>query len=356
MTNFFIKISLSILLISVTVTPVSAQSNQTQEAIGTLGNLFGALAQAGAKSKAKKGWAKISEPVKACVNMTLASRNLTVDQIVAAGVTPTNQQVAPLITFCDQILVAQLQTNVACNVSNSKGQQVASTCNQVFAKDENGTITEISRDDFIRAAGNGEKVQIGIFETSVANAARIDSERRQAAVERERFLASPEGKRQTAAEADRQRKVALEEKARAVTAQKARSLALAEKAKVWAQYDCAGSYTRTVLIDGEWVDINETNIETTMRFAYHRSNPEVQIGGWTRYKQGIWISPDNAVYGRNSVTKSGGIINSYFYHSNGDLSYNSSFNTSNLRIQVQELANGNKSVFTGNCVRKNWMR
>ena len=235
MTNFLIKISLSILLISVTVTPVSAQSNQTQEAIGTLGNLFGALAQAGAKSKAKKGWAKISEPVKACVNMTLASRNLTVDQIVAAGVTPTNQQVAPLITFCDQILVAQLQTNVACNVSNSKGQQVVSTCNQVFAKDENGTITEISRDDFIRAAGNGEKVQIGIFETSVANAARLNEERRLAEAERQAFLDSPEGKRQAAATAARAKAVAAAE-----AGNKARQAAAAALAPRGYHVTCSG--------------------------------------------------------------------------------------------------------------------
>jgi hypothetical protein len=227
--NNFVKLFTTAALVTVTVTPVSAQSNQTQEAAGALGNLLGALAQAGAKSKAKKGWAKISEPVKACVNMTLASRNLTVDQIVAAVVAPTDQQVAPVITFCDQILVAQLQTNIACNVSNSKGQQVTSTCNQVFAKDENGAITEISRDDFIRAAGNGEKVQIGIFETSVANAERLQAEQRdleakqrEAEAERQRFLASPEGKKQLAAEAARARQAAAATAARQKAAEAAR--------------------------------------------------------------------------------------------------------------------------------------
>ncbi len=155
MTNFLFKISLSVLLISATMPTASAQSRQAQ-----------------------KGWAQISEPVRACLNTTLESKKLTVEQLVAAGIAPSDERISPLVTSCNQIMAAQLQTNIPCNVTNSKGQQVQSICNQVFAKDENGQIFEVSRDDFLRAAGNGEKVQIAILETSVANAARLESERR----------------------------------------------------------------------------------------------------------------------------------------------------------------------------------
>lgn len=158
--------------------PVAAQSNKAGDTIGALGNLFGALAQAGAKSKAQKGWAQTNEQVRACVNTTLSSKKIAVDQLIAAGISPTDARVSPLVTSCNQIMSAQLQTNIACNVTNSKGQQVQSLCNQVFAKDVNGQLTEVSRDDFLRAAGAGEKVQVAILETSAANAARLEGERR----------------------------------------------------------------------------------------------------------------------------------------------------------------------------------
>lgn len=155
MTNFLFKISLSVLLISATMPTASAQSRQAQ-----------------------KGWAQISAPIRACLNTTLEPKKLTVEQLSAAGISPSDERISPLVTSCNQIMAAQLQTNIPCNVTNSKGQQVQSICNQVFAKDENGQIFEVSRDDFLRAAGNGEKVQIAILETSVANAARLEGERR----------------------------------------------------------------------------------------------------------------------------------------------------------------------------------
>ncbi len=199
MTNFLFKISLSVLLISATMPTASAQSRQAQDTAGAIGNLFGALAKAGAKSKAQKAWAQIGEPIKACLNTTLESKKITVEQLVAAGIAPSNDQIAQLVTSCNQIMAAQLQTNIPCNVTNSKGQQVVSTCNQVFAKDENGQIFEVSRDDFLRAAGNGEKVQIAVLELSSANSARLAEEQRLAELERQAIRASQEGKRQAAA-------------------------------------------------------------------------------------------------------------------------------------------------------------
>ncbi len=190
MTNFLFKISLSVLLISATMPTASAQSRQAQDTAGAIGNLFGALAKAGAKSKAQKGWAQISEPVKACLNITLESKKLTVEQLLAAGISPSDERISPLVTSCNQIMAAQLQTNIPCNVTNSKGQQVQSICNQVFAKDENGQIFEVSRDDFLRAAGNGEKVQIAVLELSSANSARLAEERRLAEAEKSRIAAA----------------------------------------------------------------------------------------------------------------------------------------------------------------------
>jgi hypothetical protein len=221
-TNFLFKISLSVLLISATMPTAYAQSRQAQDTAGAIGNLFGALAKAGAKSKAQKGWAQISEPVKACLNITLESKKITVEQLLAAGISPSDERVSPLVTSCNQIMAAQLQTNIPCNVTNSKGQQVQSICNQVFAKDENGQIFEVSRDDFLRAAGNGEKVQIAVLELSSANSARLAEEERLAEAERQRFLASPEGKKHLAAEAARTRQAAAAAAARQKAAEAAR--------------------------------------------------------------------------------------------------------------------------------------
>lgn len=221
----------ALLLISSLFGPAAAQSNRTQDGMGALGNLLGALAQAGAKSKAQKGWTQVSEQVRACVNTTLSSKNITVEQLIAAGIAPSDQRVAPLVTSCNQIMSAQLQTNIPCNVINSKGQQVSSTCNQVFAREVNGQVAAISRDDFLRAAGNGEKVQIALLETSMSHSARLQAEQRQADLERQKFLASPEGKRQVAAAAAAEKKRAADEAARAKQAQVTAQAEAAKRAR-----------------------------------------------------------------------------------------------------------------------------
>jgi hypothetical protein len=232
-TNFLFKISLSVLLISATMPAASAQSRQAQDTAGAIGNLFGALAKAGAKSKAQKGWAQISEPIRACLNTTLEPKKLTVEQLAAAGISPSDERISPLVTSCNQIMAAQLQTNIPCNVTNSKGQQVQSICNQVFAKDENGQIFEVSRDDFLRAAGNGEKVQIAVLELSSANSARLAEEQRLAEAERQAFLASPEGKRQAAAEATRRLEAEkASRQAQAASAARARAAEVAEATRM----------------------------------------------------------------------------------------------------------------------------
>ena len=199
--DFATKAAAMLVALAFSAAPVAAQSNRTQDGNGALGNLLGALAQAGAKSKAQKGWVQVGEQVRACVNTTLSSKKITVDQLIAAGIAPGDQRVAPLVTSCNQIMSAQLQTNIPCNVTNSKGQAVATTCNQVFAKEANGQIFEVSRDEFLRAAGNGEKVQIAILETSAANAARLDEERRAALQQRNQLTSAspPSVKKQVSA-------------------------------------------------------------------------------------------------------------------------------------------------------------
>lgn len=135
-----------------------------------------AVGQSDKVQEAQRGWAQTSEPIRACINTMFATKNLSVDQLIAAGIGPTDKRMAQLIISCNQILSAQLKSNIPCTVTNSMGQQVQSTCNQVFAKDENGTVSEISRDQFIRAVGNGEKVQIATLETLAANESRIAAE------------------------------------------------------------------------------------------------------------------------------------------------------------------------------------
>lgn len=83
-------------------------------------------------------------------------------------------------------------------------------------------VTSLSRDDFLRAAGNGEKVQIAVLELSSANSARLAEEERLAEAERQRFLASPEGKKQLAAEAAHTRQAAAAAAARQKAAEAAR--------------------------------------------------------------------------------------------------------------------------------------
>jgi|GEM_PF-6988998 len=188
------------------------QSNSKQDPIGAIGNLFGTLAKAGAKSKAQKGWSQTSPEVKRCVNLMFSSKNVTVEQIAAEGIAPNDQRIAPIVNACNQFVTVQLRTNLPCTVTNSKGEQVNTTCMESYAKEENGSLVAISGEDFLRAAGNSEKVVSANFETADANAARLQAEQQQAAAElqkaqaeRQRLLASAEGTRQAAAEQARSR-------------------------------------------------------------------------------------------------------------------------------------------------------
>jgi len=229
-----------------------AQSQQNRQGENALGDFIGMIAQASAKSKAKKRWAQVGPEIQQCVNTTFSSKNVNVDQIIAAGMSPTHKDIAPVIELCQTVMTAQLKTNCACNVANAKGQQVPTTCSQSFAKAVNGKWTPVSRDDFLRAAANDEKVTVTDFETAAANTARLAEERRlaqEAAAreeaarrerlakeeeERRRFAASPEGKRQAAEQAARQRQAEMKRQAEARLAATPLSPAQARSMlKVW---------------------------------------------------------------------------------------------------------------------------
>jgi len=107
---------------------------------------------------------------------------------------------------------------------------------------------------------------------------------------------------------------------------------------------------------GKWIEANESNVPASIRFAYHKSNPEVQFSGWAYYdKRGAWISPRNSIYGENTVSRIGGSVIASFHHSGGDLSYQLVFKSTSFIIQVEEKNNRIKSVFTGRCIPKVWM-
>jgi hypothetical protein len=162
--------------LAVATSPASAQSNSTKDTIGALGNLFGSMAKAGAKSKALKQWQAQDAQVVQCINTIYSSKNLTADSFVAAGVGPNDPSMAPVINICKVVMTTPPKTNFPCNVTNANGQQVASTCSESYAATRNGSLVAISRDDFLRAAGNSEQVQLANFETVAAQNARLQAE------------------------------------------------------------------------------------------------------------------------------------------------------------------------------------
>lgn len=198
LSKIFHRGSMSLALVAVIVTPAAAQYKRQQDPIRAIGDLIGAAVQAGAKSKAERAWIKASQPLRSCVNTAFSSKNVAIEQLAEAGIPPSDQRIAPIIAFCDEINKTELQTNFVCNVTNSKGLQVSSFCNQEFAKDEGGLITEITRDEFIQRAGDGGKVQIAIVETAEAKRGRLAEEQRVVNAERQRYLNSREGMRAAA--------------------------------------------------------------------------------------------------------------------------------------------------------------
>ncbi len=217
------------------IAPSVAQSRQYGQQTSPLVDLIGTIAKASAKSNAKKKWSKVSPEIQQCVNTYLASRKISVDQMITEGLSPDHEKVTPIVTMCQSVMAAQLKANFPCNITNSKGLQVATTCVQSYAKAVSGKWAPISRDDFLRAGSNNEQVTIADFETQAAQNTRLAEEKRiaqEAAAkaeaarlerlakeeatriaqeeERLRFAASPAGKRQAAEQAARERAAAAE--------------------------------------------------------------------------------------------------------------------------------------------------
>lgn len=133
--------------------------------------------QAQSVSNTQREWRQVDPQVKQCINLMLSSKNVSVEQLGAAGIAPNDQHISPAINACNQYLATPLKTNVPCTVTNSKGLQVATTCNESYAKEVDGSLVPISGDEMLVAAGNGEKIAASLFETTVAQTARLAEEK-----------------------------------------------------------------------------------------------------------------------------------------------------------------------------------
>jgi hypothetical protein len=290
--------------LAVATSPASAQSNSTKDTIGALGNLFGSMAKAGAKSKALKQWQAQDAQVIQCINTIYSSKNLTADSFVAAGVGPNDPTMAPVINLCKVVMTTPPKTNFPCNVTNTNGQQVASTCSESYAATRNGSLVAISRDDFLRAAGNSEQVQLANFETAEANAARIRVEQQQAAVERQRFLASPEGKRQAAAEAARAKQAEIERR----RAEAARAAQEAQRPRGYALVCSGKNLSQRENLNKIYVNCNNPqDAITKMSWAYNKISTEKYMPGGESFAS-MCLSQINQLRGMMGNTRYTGPI------------------------------------------------
>jgi hypothetical protein len=294
--------------------PSVAQSRNNAQPDNPIGDLIGAIARASAKSNAKKKWSKVAPEIQRCVNTYLESRKITVDQIIAEGLSPIHEKVAPIVEMCQSVTTAQLQVNYPCNVANAKGQQVPTTCMQSHAKAVNGEWVPISRDDFLRAASNKETVSITDFETQAAQDARLaeeerlaeeaaakaeverqerlareDAARKAQEEERRRFAASPEGRRQAAEQAARERQAEMKRQAEARAAARplspaqARSMLRVWPAKRWS--------------DGFILELNIQALQPSVKITSVRVNR-----GSCEIIQHYWL-PLNLKYGQTLTTR-----------------------------------------------------
>ena len=165
---------------ALSITPVKAQAKSNQSGIEALSNLFGAIAKAGEKSKAVKQWKSQDPLLIQCVNTIFSSKSITTDTIAASGMGPTDHRISPLIDLCKAVSTAELRTNIQCNVANERRQMVDTICDESYAIVRKGSWVAISRDDFLRAVGDGETVDVKPFETGIARTKRGRAERQAA--------------------------------------------------------------------------------------------------------------------------------------------------------------------------------
>lgn len=339
--------------------PAFSQNDPTANAIGGIVGLFGAIGQAAARSNAQKKWDQVRQDVRTCVAITLSPRRIVMDQIIGAGIAPTDQRIAPIVNMCSAVIDTPLRNDFACTVKNSEGAEVETRCYESYAKTVNGSLVPISRQDVFDLAGRGEKVDSGNFEIDSARSARLQAEEQKAQAERQaqaeqaererqieqaradeerrRFLASPEGKKQLAAQ-------------RAEAAQ-----ALAFRRATWDDFSCVGSVTSSTT--GRILQ-DSNGIKVTLNIK--KSGGYFGITGWDRFTSGgdifgrgsgVAISPENNSYGINLVNQYNGIIKAYFRHVSGNLSFDITFNKKSGLLNAKFISyfNNVRSNYVATC-------
>ena len=119
----------------------------------------------------------------------------------------------------------------------------------------------------------------------------------------------------------------------------------------WRQYQCTGQSKSST-----GGNVIEQNGAAIMNFAYNYTVNAVRIVGWDRFTEnGIVISKDNEVYGRNIVRISTQTVTGIFKHSGGTLSYELTFDVAKSTVSVAFVANRMNSIFVGRCTTDRWM-
>jgi hypothetical protein len=115
-----------------------------------------------------KEWKKLPPKVLKCFRLAAEHENVTLEQIIASGLKPSDQRLAPTMQVCQQY-AKEMRNGFDCTLTDPNGNSVRTLCREYYVDTQQ---REITADDALQLSLSGQSVQIMNVETPEGLAAR----------------------------------------------------------------------------------------------------------------------------------------------------------------------------------------
>lgn len=129
-------------MVCVAASQFAVQESRAQSAAEGIFGLVGGMIAAAQAQAAQEAWSNLPEFRQYCFQRALSRRNTNVTALIRAGVMPNDPRLSPITADCARFEPSVLKSNYRCSIYDETGSLVTSTCNQVFARQDNAGRTQ----------------------------------------------------------------------------------------------------------------------------------------------------------------------------------------------------------------------
>jgi hypothetical protein len=148
-------------------------NNQSASMLGEMGvgpsdpQVLPLISQCQQMDAARKAWASLDPYVNTCVDRFLKNGGQSIETLAAERVTPADPQAAPVMSKCQSVSSQNLMKNISCSIDGA-----SSRCEEFYVL-ETAPTSPLDLDQLVTALISGQSVGKAQLETSRAKAARL---------------------------------------------------------------------------------------------------------------------------------------------------------------------------------------